>query len=180
MRIPARKSHVSTSRLAGGLSWGHLSVIQSRKIKPTLSKRFEQPMHQPLTRYQGFSLIELLITVAIIGILAAIAIPMYSDYVTRSRRADGQAKLMQVAQDLERCYTQYSAYNHASCSVLASGAVMAEQGFYKITASALTISSFELEAAPQSAQTDDTDCETLTLTHLGKQSATGTDPASCW
>ena len=37
---------------------------------------------------------------------AAIAIPMYSDYVTRSRRADGQASLMQVAQELERCFTQ--------------------------------------------------------------------------
>ena len=131
-------------------------------------------------RLNGFTLIELMIVVAIIGILAAIAIPMYSDYVTRSRRADGQAKLMQVAQDLERCYTQYSAYNHASCSVLASGAVNSEQGFYKITASVLTISSFELEAAPQSTKTDDTDSETLTLTHLGEQSATGTDPASCW
>ena len=180
MRIPARKTHVSTSRLAGGLSWSHLSVIQSRKIKPTISNRFEQPMHQPLTRYQGFTLIELLITVAIIGILAAIAIPMYSDYVTRSRRADGQAKLMQVAQDLERCYTQYSAYNHASCSVLASGAVMSEQGFYEITADMPNGSTFTLTATPQNEQADDTDCTTLKLTYLGGQGATGTDTDSCW
>ena len=119
-------------------------------------------MHQIPNRSQGFSLIELLIAVAIIGILAAIAIPMYSDYVTRSRRADGQAKLMQVAQDLERCYTQYSTYNHDSCSVLASGAVISEQGFYEITAIDLTPSSFTLEATPQ-----DEDATTLTLTHLG-------------
>ncbi len=131
-------------------------------------------------RLNGFTLIELMIVVAIIGILAAIAIPMYSDYVTRSRRADGQAKLMQVAQDLERCYTQYSAYNHASCSVLASGAVMAEQGFYEITADMPNGSTFTLSATPQLEQADDTDCETLTLTHLGEQSATGPDKDSCW
>ena len=183
MRIPARKSHVSTSRLAGGLSWSHLFVIQSRKIKPTLSYRFEQPMHQPLIRYQGFTLIELLITVAIIGILAAIAFPMYSDYVTRSRRADGQAKLMQVAQDLERCYTQYSTYDDVSCSVFASGAVISEQGFYEITVgwgNPVNESTFKLTATPQNEQADDTDCKTLTLTHLGEQSATGDDKDSCW
>ncbi len=137
-------------------------------------------MHQPLTRYQGFTLIELLITVAIIGILAAIAIPMYSDYVTRSRRADGQAKLMQVAQDLERCYTQYSTYNHDSCSVLASGAVISEQGFYEITADRPDGSTFTLIATPQNEQADDTDCDKLKLTHLGERRATGTDPNSCW
>ena len=174
MRIPARKSHVSTSRLAGELSWSHLCVIQSRKIKPTFSNRFEQPVHQPLTKHQGFSLIELLITVAIIGILAVIAVPMYSDYVARSRQADGQAKLMHVAQDLERCYTQYSKYDDDNCSVFASGTVISDQGFYEITAD-LTPSSFTLEATPQ-----DEDATTLTLTHLGEQSATGDDPDSCW
>jgi len=141
-------------------------------------------MLQIPNRSQGFSLIELLIAVAIIGILAAIAIPMYSDYVTRSRRADGQATLMQVAQDLERCYTQFSKYNDNNCSVVNSGVVSetSDQGFYGISASGgnLTESTFTLTATPQNEQADDTDCTALTLTHLGEQSATGDDPDSCW
>ena len=141
-------------------------------------------MHQIPNRSQGFSLIELMIAVAIIGILAAIAIPMYSDYVTRSRRADGQATLMQVAQDLDRCYTQFSKYNDNNCSVVNSGVVSetSDQGFYGISASGgnLTESTFTLTATPQNEQADDTDCTALTLTHLGEQSATGDDPDSCW
>lgn len=141
-------------------------------------------MHQISNRSQGFSLIELMIAVVIVGILAAVAIPMYSDYVTRSRRADGQATLMQVAQELERCYTQFSKYNDNSCSVVSSSTVneTSDQGFYVISASggALTESNFTLTATPQNEQADDTDCTTLTLTHLGEQSATGDDPDSCW
>ena len=139
-------------------------------------------MHQISNRSQGFSLIELLVAVAIIGILAAIAIPMYSDYVTRSRRADGQATLMQVAQELERCYTQFSKYNDNSCSVINGGVVSetSDQGFYVVTASKLDESAFTLTATPQDEQADDTDCGNLTLTHLGVQSATGPDKESCW
>ena len=141
-------------------------------------------MHQIPNRSQGFSLIELMIAVAIIGILAAIAIPMYSDYVTRSRRADGQATLMQVAQELERCYTQFSKYNDNRCSVVDGDGVSesSDQGFYGISASGgnLTESTFTLTATPQNEQADDTDCTALTLTHLGEQSATGDDPGSCW
>ena len=149
--------------------------------------------HQPTrsnSRSQGFSLIELLIAVAIIGILAAIAIPMYSDYVTRSRRTDGQATMMQVAQELERCYTQFSSYDSVDSSgvyyckvtpLLASGKDSGKN-FYKIKGT-IGSTKFTLTATPQNAQADDTDCATLILTHLGEQSATnatGDDEDSCW
>ena len=134
---------------------------------------------------KAFTLIELLVVVAIIGILAAIAVPQYSDYVTRSRRADGQTTLLQVAQALERCYTQFSAYNNTSCAVVGTDGVSqaSPEGYYVIAAagSALSASAFTLTATPQGAQaTNDSDCTTLTLTHLGVQGATGADTDSCW
>ncbi|WP_299235690.1 type IV pilin protein [uncultured Halomonas sp.] len=58
----------------------------------------------------GFSLIELMIAVAVIGILASIAYPSYQQYVERSRLSDGQAGLMQAASEMERCYTKEYTY----------------------------------------------------------------------
>ena len=106
-------------------------------------------------------------------------------YVTRSRRADGQTTLLQVAQALERCYTQFSAYNNTSCAVVGTGGVSqaSPEGYYVIAAAgrALSASAFTLTATPQGAQaTHDSDCTTLTLTHLGVQDATGADTSSCW
>ncbi|HAZ97968.1 MAG TPA: type IV pilin [Halomonas sp.] len=70
----------------------------------------EQETHQ-----QGFTLIEMLIAVAIIGIVAGIAYPSYTRYVERSLRTDAHAGLLQAASELERCYSRQ--YSYAGCAI---------------------------------------------------------------
>jgi type IV pilus assembly protein PilE len=68
----------------------------------------------------GYTLIELMIVVAVMGILAAIAIPMYTDYVTRGRIIDATTKLGDLRTQLEKCFMDWRAYNNAACPVPAS------------------------------------------------------------
>lgn len=131
---------------------------------------------------RGFTLIELMIVVAIVGILAAVAYPSYMDSVRKGNRTDAKTALLQASQTLERCFTQYSAYNNASCSLLNAGTFNSTEGLYTVgVVSAAT--TYTLTATPVTgrAQAGDVRCTTFTLTNLGARGATpSANTAECW
>ena len=131
-------------------------------------------------RVRGFTLIELMIVVAIVAILVTIAYPSYEEQMIKTRRAEGRAAMLEVATRLERCFTRFNAYNNAVCAGAAS--MRSENGYYQVSAGAVTATSFSLQAQPQLAQVKDTKCGTLTLTSVGVRGQTGTPPSGykCW
>jgi len=129
---------------------------------------------------RGITLLELMIVVVIVGMLAAIAYPSYRAQVMKTYRADGKQALMDISQQLERCYTRFSSYNNAGCAV--TFPVDSKEGHYTVTATALTASAFTLDATPQGGQGSDTKCGVLRLTSTGVEGSQGasTDTNNCW
>lgn len=134
-------------------------------------------------RQAGFSLLELMIVVAIIGLLAGVAYPAYQQQIIKTRRAEATATLMATAQDLERCFTRYAAYNDAACGTAtrAGGAgIGSEEGHYLVTG-AIDAVGYTLTATPQGAQANDSKCLNFTLTETGTRGVSGTEAADkCW
>lgn len=99
----------------------------------------------------GFTLIEIMITVAIVAILAALAIPAYQESVRKSRRSEARAALTEGAQNFERFFTQNNGYSAA-----ATGILPASTAFYTYSIdAATTASTFLLTATPTGAQASD-------------------------
>jgi type IV pilus assembly protein PilE len=137
---------------------------------------------------RGVTLIELLTVVAVVGILAAIAIPSYRRYLVRANRTDAKTALLQTAQALERCYTNSApyAYNSATCAAAVTLPFTVASGFYVISAadSGPAAQTYRLLATPQGTQaTQDGECGTFSLSQAGLQAVTGTfsaAPERCW
>jgi type IV pilus assembly protein PilE len=133
----------------------------------------------------GFTLIELMIVVAILGVLASIALPAYQQNVRSGARSEAQSLLVQVAASQERFYSDNNSYS-TNANPLASPAVAtvtSERGFYQVAVAACgggTIATcFVATATPQGNQTADS-CTTLTITNTGLKGATGDSAANCW
>lgn len=127
---------------------------------------------------KGFSFIELMIVVAIIGIMAAVALGFYGDNVIASNRTEGRSALQQAASTLEKCRSLYGSYNHTNCNYVDFAS---ESNYYNIT-SAILATSFTLTATPVAGQPQagDNDCTTMTLTNAGVKAGTGGNSAECW
>ncbi len=136
---------------------------------------------QIASRQPGFSLIELMIAVAIVAILAAIAYPSYQRYVQQSHRNAVQTEMNTLAQNFERCRTRANAYN--ACGLVAAfNEELSESERYQFTVAA-TAGTFDITATPQALGGQNNDrCGTLTLNHQGVRTVSGADVTveDCW
>ncbi|MEN3291573.1 MAG: type pilus assembly protein PilE [Burkholderiales bacterium] len=134
-------------------------------------------MNEPIKQSAGFTLVELMIAVVVLGVLAGMAYPSYREHMRKGRRAEAKTALMSAAQALERYYTENGKYADAPSSVFPTAT------YYTLSFASgqPTATTFAIRAAPAVAQSGDK-CGTYTLNHLGEKgvaNATATVTA-CW
>ncbi len=134
------------------------------------------------TNANGFSLVELLVVIAIVGILIAVGYPSYSDFIKKSRRADGTLALMEATQAMERCKS--TRFTYASCTLNGSLQTSPENYYTIALSPAPTASAYTIVATPQGIQANDDECKTISINHLGKRTSTpgaaDDDENGCW
>lgn len=129
-------------------------------------------------RTDGFTLIEMMIVIAVLGVIVAIGYPSYQEQVRKSRRAEGMGELLEMADRLERRYSDVGTYGGIKADALygidtTDDKRPTSDGNYKLHIQSADAVSYEIWAEPQGGQTKDK-CGTFKLTSLGAKSVTGT------
>ena len=142
-------------------------------------------LHTCCSKQAAFTLIEVMIVVAIIGILAAVAYPSYRDYIAKARRGDAITVLMENAQWMERYFTQNNTYLNGAANPTLPLLEAPKDGtskYYDITFSGTnTQTTYTLLATPKGGMASDA-CGTFTLTEAGVKGTSGGTISSqlCW
>ena len=133
--------------------------------------------------YRGFSLIEMMIVVAILAIVTTWAYSSYRETVIKSHRAEGIGELLIIADRMERHYINRGTYAGASLGTSSTDVHRAssENGYYDFDIPTATTIVFTITATPQDNQANDTKCGTFTYNSIGTKTASGTLPDDkCW
>ena len=132
------------------------------------------------TKPKGFTLIELMIVVAVIGILASIALPSYNESVRKSRRAQAKADMVELAQMAERSFTVNNNYTSLAVGNLSQSPRTPATARYNLAYAPTADGRFVITATPIGAQAQDR-CGTLTLNQAGVRGRSGAAPLDeCW
>jgi type IV pilus assembly protein PilE len=144
------------------------------------------------TSNRGFTLIELMIAVAVVSILATIAVASYTSQVQKSRRTDARSALLDLAGREEKLFSTANAYSALPSDlgyapVGTPWPITVGSGYYQVTVTspdptqAGVAESYSVSATPIGTQVNDTTCTGLSVNQLGAQTSTGTGTAStCW